>query len=33
MLRDSGNRKILGMDRRRMSDIHENACNREKNIS
>lgn len=30
MLRDSGNRKILGMDRRRMSDIHENACNREK---
>ena len=30
MLRDSENRKILGMDRRRMSDIHENACNREK---
>ena len=30
MLRDSGDRRLLGMDRRRMSDIHENACNREK---
>ena len=30
MLRDSGDRRLLGMDRRKMSDIHENACNREK---